>query len=142
MANTKREQILEAVLAVVKAAGVVPSTKVFRSRVNPFSADKMLPCITLEPTSDKPNANNLARIDWNLSIRITIWVQGDVPDQVADPIIHSVHTAMMADETLGGLLVAMNPTNLTFEFADGNHPQLAAHYEFDLNYHTLLQGDT
>jgi hypothetical protein len=137
---TKREQILNAVKTVLKAAGgAIDADKVFRSRVDPFK-EGILPCITIEPVNDQANSQNMAFIDWTLTVRISIYSRStdkDVgADEIADPIVEAVHNKLMADETLGGLLMGMAPKSLNWDFMEGNGATVGIFYDFELAYRT------
>ncbi|MGZ3743857.1 MAG: hypothetical protein ACXVB1_00265 [Pseudobdellovibrionaceae bacterium] len=113
----------------------ISSSKVFRSRVDPFNSDA-LPCVSIEPVSDQADSTNLAYIDWKLLVRITTYAKGDIPDQVADPIIADIHSKMMSDETLGGLLMGMRPDGVNYEFLEAGTPLVSISYDFELSYRT------
>lgn len=132
---TKREQILAAVKTKLQTMSSISSSKVFRSRVDPFLAEN-LPGVTIEPAGDVVISATIAYIDWKLNVRIITFTQGETPDQVADPIIAEIHSKMMSDETLGGLLMGMAPIGLHFEFLESGTPKVAITYDFELTYRT------
>jgi hypothetical protein len=132
---TKREEILAAITTLLKTMSSVSASKVVRSRVDPFNSAN-LPCMTIEPLSDLADSNNLAFIDWLLSVRMTVYTKGDIPDQVADPIIDEIHSKLMGDETLGGLLMGMAPKSVTYEFLEAADSLVAVSYDFDFKYRT------
>ena len=47
-------------------------------------------------------------------------VRGVVPDQLADPIIESLHSKVMTDLTLGGYAIDVQPIGVAFNFADAD----------------------
>jgi hypothetical protein len=89
--TTKREQVLTAIrTALTGTTGV--STRIYRSRVEPLSRGES-PAIVIEPVSDTAQQNtSLPTLDWSLTVRVAIIVRGNVPDQLADPIVPA-HTA-------------------------------------------------
>jgi hypothetical protein len=127
--TTKRETILAAVrTALTGTTGV--STRIYRSRVEPVSRAES-PAIVVEPLSDTAAQNTaLPTLDWSMIVRITVIVRGAVPDQLADPIIESLHGRVMADLTLGGYAIDVQPIGVTFNFteADGAAGEIQCDY--------------
>lgn len=117
--TTKREQILSAVRAtLVGTVGV--GTRIYRSRVEPVARAESAALI-VEPVSNVPTQNtSLPTLDHVLNMRVVIIVRDAVPDQAADPIIESMHSKLVADLTLGGLCIDIQPgpTEFTLEAAD------------------------
>lgn len=116
---TKRESILAAVrTALTGTVGV--GTRIYRSRVEPIARAESSALI-IEPVNDIPTQNtSLPTLDHVLNMRVVVIVRASVPDQTADPIIESLHSKMMADLTLGGLCIDVQPgpTEFTLESAD------------------------
>jgi hypothetical protein len=127
--TTKRETILAAVrTALTNTTGV--STRIYRSRVEPISRAES-PAIVVEPISDSAAQNTaLPTLDWAMVVRISVIVRGAVPDQLADPIIESLHSKVMADLTLGGYAIDVQPIGVTFNFteADGTAGEIQCDY--------------
>ena len=127
--TTKRERVLAAIAtALTGTTGV--STRIYRTRVEPISRAES-PAIVIEPISDSAAQNTaLPTLDWSMIVRITVIVRGTTPDQVADPIIESLHSKVMADLTLGGYAIDVQPTNVTFVFteADGAAGEIQCDY--------------
>lgn len=117
--STKREQILSAIFtALVGTTGV--GTRIYRSRVEPVARAESAALI-VEPVNDIPTQNtSLPTLDHTLTVRVVVIVRNNVPDQAADPIIESLHGKLMADLTLGGLCIDVQPgsTEFTMEAAD------------------------
>jgi len=117
--TTKREQILSAVrTALVGTVGV--GTRIYRSRVEPVARAESAALI-VEPVINVPTQNtSLPTLDHVLNMRVVIIVRDAVPDQAADPIIESMHSKLVADLTLGGLCIDIQPgpTEFTLEAAD------------------------
>jgi hypothetical protein len=126
---SKRESILAAVrTALTGTTGV--SNRIYRSRVEPVSRAES-PALVVEPLSDTAAQNTaLPTLDWSMIVRITVIVRGVVPDQLADPIIQSLHSRLMADLTLGGYAIDVQPIGVTFNFteADGAAGEIQCDY--------------
>ena len=113
-AASLREQILDHIATTVLPGTVQVSTRIYRSRAQAYSRSEA-PAITVSPGQDNPvnaprtTGASLGRLDQVLPVLIEIYVRGDVPDQLADPIGVDVHARMMADRTLGGLAHDVQP---------------------------------
>jgi hypothetical protein len=101
------------------------------------------PAIIVSPGNDDPfnaprtTGASMGRLDQTLAVLIEVYVRGDIPDQLADPIGVQVHQRMMADRTMGGLAKDVQP--------DGWRPQYEAAdltagwfgFQFLVKYRTL-----
>ncbi len=118
---TKREQILAAIrTALTGTTGV--STRIYRSRVEPMARQES-PAIVVEPLEDTAQQNtSLPTLDWSLTVRVAVVVRANVPDQAADPIVESLHSKLMADLTLGGLAMDIQPLRVEFQTVEADQP--------------------
>jgi hypothetical protein len=117
--TTKRESIMQALFTALSGTTGV-STRIYRSRVEPVARAES-PALVLEPVSNTVEQNTcLPTLDHTLTIRVVVIVRATVPDQTADPIIESLHAKIVADLTLGGLAIDVQPgpTEFTLEQAD------------------------
>lgn len=109
-----REQILNHIHTVILPGTVQVGARIYRSRSQAYGRNEA-PAITISPGEEKPvNAPrtigaSMARLDLYLPVLIEIYVRGDIPDQLADPIGVDIHARMMADRTMGGLAVEVQP---------------------------------
>lgn len=118
---TKREQILAAIRTALTDTAQV-STRIYRSRVEPMARQES-PAIVVEPIEDVAQQNtSLPTLDWSLTVRIAVVVRGNVPDQLADPIVESLHSKLMADLTLGGLAIDIQPQRVEFQVVEADQP--------------------
>lgn len=117
--TTKRESIMQALFTALTGTTDV-STRIYRSRVEPVARAES-PALVLEPVSDLVEQNTcLPTLDHVLTVRVVVIVRANVPDQTADPIVQSLHSKIVADLTLGGLCIDVQPgpTEFTLEQAD------------------------
>ena len=119
MTASIREQILSAIAtALASTSGV--GGRVYRSRVEPIAREES-PAIVVEPVEDDPAIEtNLATLTHTLSVLVTVIVRGAIPDQLADPIILSLHSKLMADYTLGGIAMDIMPGKTKFIMTDAD----------------------
>jgi len=133
--STKREQILSAIVTTLAGTTGV-GTRIYRSRVEPFARAES-PAIVVEPITDQAQQNtSLPTLDWSLTVRVAIIVRGNVPDQLADPIVESAHSKIMADLTLGGYAIDVQPQNVGFEMVEADQPAGVITLDYLVRYRT------
>jgi hypothetical protein len=137
--TTKRETILAAVrTALTGTSGV--STRIYRSRVEPISRGES-PAIVVEPLSDNAEQNtSLPRLDWSLTVRVAVIVRGAIPDQVADPIVEDMHSKLMADLTLGGYAIDIQPVGVNFDLSEADQPSGVIACDYLIRYRTSVEN--
>jgi hypothetical protein len=134
---TKREQILAAI-ATALSSTVGAGGRVYRSRVTAMQRAES-PAIIIEPVSDSPTQNtSLPTLDWRFRVRIVVIVRGDTPDQLADPLIESMHSKMVADLTLGGLAIDVQPDEVTFNLIDADQAAGVIYNDYIIQYRTTV----
>jgi hypothetical protein len=135
--TTRRETILAAVrTALTNTTGV--STRIYRSRVEPMARAES-PAIVIEPVNDTAEQNtSLPMLDWSLTVRVAVIVRGAIPDQVADPIIESLHGRLMADLTLGGYAIDIQPQGVNFEMVEADQPAGVISCDYLIRYRTSV----
>lgn len=118
---TKREQILAAIRTTLTGTTGV-GTRIYRSRVEPLARAES-PALIVEPIRDVTSQNtSLPTLDHDLQVRVVVIVRANIPDQAADPIIDSLHTKLMADLSLGGLTIDIQPTSTEFTIQEADTP--------------------
>lgn len=118
---TRREQILAALTAQLAGTTGV-GTRIYRSRVEPVARAES-PALIIEPVSDTPSQNtSLPTLDHSLTVRVVIIIRSAIPDQAADPIIESLHAKLMADLSVGGLAIDIQPGTTEFTLEAGDTP--------------------
>ena len=135
--TTKRESILAAVkTALTGTAGV--GTRIYRSRVDPLSRGES-PALIIEPVSDTPEQNtSLPTLDWTLRIRVVVIERSEIPDQAADDTIEDMHSKLMADLTLGGLAIDIQPAQTSFQLLEADQPSGVIFCEYEIRYRSQV----
>ena len=135
--TTKRETILAAVrTALTGTTGV--STRIYRSRVEPMARAES-PAIVVEPVNDTAQQNtSLPTLDWSLTVRVAVIVRGAIPDQLADPIVESLHARLMTDLTLGGVAIDVQPQAVNFEMVEADQPAGVISCDYLIRYRTSV----
>ena len=133
--TTRRETILNAVVTALAGTTNV-GTRIYRSRVTAFTRDET-PSLLITWDNDSPvQTTSLATLDWSLDITISIISRGDIPDKVADPVIESVHSKIMADLTLGGYATDIIPASTSNEAVDSDQPAGIVNLNYQIKYRT------
>jgi hypothetical protein len=133
--TTKRERVLRAIVTTLAGTTGV-GTRIYRSRVEPLARQES-PAIVIEPITDQAQQNtSLPTLDWSLTVRVAIIVRGNVPDQLADPIVESAHAKLMADLTLGGYAIDVQPQNVAFELMEADQPAGVISLDYLVRYRT------
>jgi hypothetical protein len=124
--TTKREQILAAV-ATTLAATSGATGRVYRSRQEAFSRNES-PAVVIEPGPESIAAEPVStcKIDHTMTLVVAVYARGTIPDQVADPVVKSVHSLLMADRSIGGRVMDIWPQGRDPQFEKGD---LAAVWE-------------
>lgn len=135
--TTRRESIL-ARIATVLAGTTGVSTRIYRSRVEPLSRGES-PALVIEPINDQAEQNtSLPTLDWSMTVRISVIVRGAIPDQQADPILESLHSKLMADLTLNGYAIDVQPVSVSFEIVESDQPAGVIGCDYLIRYRTSV----
>ena len=133
--TTKREQILDQIKTVLAGTTNV-GTRIYRSRVVPLSRGES-PALVIEPVSDNAQSIlTLPKIEWSLQVRVSVIVRGDVPDEVADPIVESLHSKITADLTLNGHAIDVETQGVDFMMMDADQPSGVISCNYLIRYRT------
>lgn len=132
--TTRRETILSAIKTALNGTTGV-GTRIYRSRVEPLSRQES-PAIIVEPLTDQADDSVVPKLDWQLTARVAIIVRGNVPDQIADPIIEDVHRRLLSDVALLALVVEIVPTQISFDSMDADQPAGVVLMDYSIRYRT------
>ena len=133
---TRRESILAAIRAVLTGTTGVGS-RIYRSRIEPLARGEA-PAIVVEPMNDVAEERTNPYLDWTMQVAVTVITRGNVPDQLADPIIESAHSKLLADVSLGGLAFDIIPASVQFEVVEGDQPIGVTTMVYRVRYRTRL----
>lgn len=130
--STKREQILSAITLKLES---ITGLTVERSRTTPLGRTK-LPAAIIEPVIDTSDNSTVPYIDWTHVFQVTLFVKGDVPDQIADPSLQSVYEKIMEDQGLGGLTMDIQPVSIENNIMEGDGANGIVILKFRVTYRT------
>ena len=135
--TSKRESIL-ADIASSLAGTVQVGSRIYRSRVEPLARGES-PAIVVEPISDTAEqVTALPTLDWSLTVRVSVIVRSAVPDQAADPIVSDMHSKLVADLTLGGYAIDVQPQSVNFELVEADQPAGVISCTYLVRYRTSV----
>lgn len=135
--TTKRESIL-ADIASSLAGTVQVGSRIYRSRVEPLARGES-PAIVVEPISDTAEqVTALPTLDWSLTVRVSVIVRSAVPDQAADAIVEDMHSKIVADLTLGGYAIDVQPQSVNFELVEADQPAGVISCNYLVRYRTSV----
>lgn len=137
--TTKREQILARIATnLVNTSGV--SNRIYRSRVEALARAET-PALVVEYIKDEAEMKgSLPYLDWLLIVRLTVVTRGNIPDQLADPTIESIHSKLLADITLNGLAFDIIPVRVEFDVLDTDLPTGISMLFYRVKYRTSLNS--
>ena len=135
--TTRRESILSHIVTALAGTPGV-GTRIYRSRVEAFARSEC-PAITVEPITDEASIDtSLPTYTWRLTVRIAVLVRGLVPDQLADPIVADMHRRLVADLTLGGYAMDIQPINVSWELVESDQPTGVVMCDYRILYRTTV----
>ena len=109
---TKRETIMQAVMT--RLGTVSGITSVERTREDAMAREES-PAIAARWTDEAVLREAVPYTDKALDIEVYVYARGTPPDQVADPVVQSVHAALMGEPTLGGLAIDISEAGTSME---------------------------
>jgi hypothetical protein len=135
--TSKRESILTAIrTALTGTTGV--GTRIYRSRVEAFARSEC-PALVIEPINDEASIDtSLPTYTWRLGVRVMVIVRGSIPDQVADPIVESLHSKISADLTLGGYAMDVQAVSISWDLVEGDQPTGVVSCDYRVLYRTTV----
>jgi len=131
-----REDIMTALAAKLSAGGTLGGT-VFRSRSAAQARTDGI-VVVIEPTADQAQQNVIPKVDWRLTVAVTVIARGSIPDQTADPVVAEAYKRIMADLTLGGLCYDIQPQALSWDIVSADKDAAVVTALFDVLYRTSL----
>ena len=109
MTTSRQEQIITALVQLAQGTIGVEG-KVYRSRQEAFSR-AATPALVIEPTFNEPQPGKagVTTMPHRLEVMSLILIDDLIPDHTADSIRVDLHNRIMADLTLGGLAMNIEP---------------------------------
>ena len=128
-----REQILSSLTTTLgSTAGV---TAVYRSRAVAIARAEA-PVLIVQPGPGRSQRHSTCKLHHTMDVEVIVHTRGNIPDQLADPIIVSAHALIMADTTIGGLAVDIVPTNSDPQIDPGDLSSMWWVHTYEVQYRT------
>lgn len=128
-----RERILREIVARLTAA--VTPMPVHRQSALPVTRESS-PALLLFVEGDAitAHANHLA--DRTLTVRFVVLARGPDAFDVVDAAMVAAHAALLADPSLGGLVIAVREVDCEWEIDDADAGAVALPARYDIRYRT------
>ncbi len=142
--STRQEQILAAV-ATTLAATAGATGRVYRSRTEAYARNES-PAVSIEPGNGAASSQPVSTcyIDWTFQLLIAVYSRGEhgpgrpSPDEVADPVIQSIHSLLMADRSIGGLAMDLWPLSRDPQIISAEDPSTVTVLTYQVRYRTSV----
>jgi hypothetical protein len=139
MTLSKSETILARIKAVLASTAGV-SGRVFRDRWEALARGEM-PAVVIEPQSEDDDIlTTTETLTTTLLVSIDILISGQPLSTLADPVRVSLHSLLLADATLRGLIISIYPTGRVWDAVSGEIGVLRCSYA--VRYRTSFQSLT
>jgi len=127
-----RENILQAIVTLINGAG---GASVYRSREEPVTRQEGA-VIVVRPEEEQVDLVGMGHSKRMLTVVFEVTLRGAIPDQLADPILVALHSALMADTTLGGLCALVQEIGTKYDFEMADQQALVAEVRYVVTYGT------
>ena len=139
MTLSKSETILARIATVLSSTTGV-SGRVFRDRWEALARSEM-PAIVVEPQSESDDVlTTTETLTTSLIVSVDVLISGAPLSTLADPIRVDLHSRLMADATLRGLVISIYPTGRAWDAVSGELGILRCSYA--VRYRTTLADIT
>lgn len=126
--------VSNAVAAIVAALNVAPpvATQIARVRLRPMAQAQAQAVVVRPLQSDVTTVSEYTSlpVSWTSAISVECYARtgaATTPDVAVDSLVEAVYARLMADPTLGGVVVSLTPQSLSWDFdADGEQTVCAA----------------
>lgn len=126
--------VATAVAAIVASlsSGTPVASQIARVRLRPL-AQATAQAVVVRPMAAQASAEFILQVNgpvgWITTIAVECYARSTVattPDQSLDPLVEAVYARLMADPTLSGAVISLQPQSIDFDFdADGEQTACA-----------------
>lgn len=113
------------------ASGTPVASQIGRVRLRPITKEQAL-AVVVRPLRAEVSEAELSPgypIGWTSDIAVECYARcgaDTTPDQAVDPLIQAVYARLLADPTLGGVVLVLRPQGIAWDFdADGDQTTCA-----------------
>jgi len=139
MANSIREQILQAVAGVLLPIATAQGATFSRSPVVGVTREAS-PALLLFPESESITARPNDRIERQLVVRLVALAReggAPSPEALADELLVAAHAALFADANVGGLALGVQELDCEWDVEDADALAVAIPARYQITYRTL-----
>lgn len=130
---SKREQIAAGLVKALSSVSGV-GQNVFRSRVDVISAEEVPALVVLFETEEVVE-NAIGDVDARLDFLVETYARATAAaDKSADAVVSSVHSKLLTDPSLGGLLFDMNEVSTEWDYDDSDAAAVVVRSRFSAHY--------
>lgn len=126
-----REQIVAKAVSVIET--VIPHIAVLRSPAEPLARNVAM-AVVVDWTGEQFTALTYDSHEVDMALRISVVARDAAAEQEADAHLVAVHSALMADRTLGGLALAIIIASALKQRDDIETPVCMISHEYSLKY--------
>jgi hypothetical protein len=138
--NSIREQILQAIVAVLTPAATDQAATVWRTPSVAITRDQC-PALVVFPESESLAERANDRVTRELTVRITALARAvppDIAETQADALLCAAHVALMGDTNLGGLALGVREVESEWEVDDADGVAASTSARYQITYRTLI----
>ena len=139
--TSKRENILARILTIVTPTTGI-SNRAYRDRVVALTRTATR-SILIEGIRESAEQNtSLPTLDWSLTVRCSVIVRSSTPVTTSDATVVNMHSRIMADLTLNGYAIDVQPNNVDIQTIDSDQPTGVIACEYLVRYRTEINDLT
>ena len=128
-----REAIATALVRALSGTSGV-GTNIYRSRLDAISADESPALVVLFESEEVQEATN-GSVEARLAFVVEVHARASAtPDKTADPVAASVHSKLMTDPSLGGLLIDLSEVGTEWDHDESDQSMVIVRMRFSAWY--------
>lgn len=138
--STRAKSIKDAIAALLTASTPLASGNVFESRLRKLQDEYALAIVVRRGPDVRIGPTTLDRTQRQLLVGVEVYARGDIPDDLADPVMEAIVDRVMADRELGGLCDDISIGNVVPDWAARDSDLVVMDMEFLVDYE-ISNGD-
>ena len=139
MAQSIREQILQAVVGILAPVASLQGAQVLRSPTTGITREQS-PALLIFPESETVSPRINDRVERQLVLRMVAVARetaGTAPEAIADALLVAAHAALFANANLGGLCLGLRELDCEWDVEDADAAAAAIPARYQVTYRTL-----
>ena len=139
MAQSIREQILQAVVQLLVPVASLQGAQVLRSPATGITREHS-PALLIFPESDAVTPRINDRVERQLVLRMVAVARetvGSAPEAIADTLLVAAHIALFASANVGGLCLGLRELECEWDVEDADATAAAIPARYQITYRTL-----